>query len=334
MTQRDCMIADMTGIAPEAIPHPSGLDGAIDEPARDRPQDGQGKSPPATSDSRRSCLSVPASSPRKLQKVPGAGADEVVIDLEDGVAPSAKSSARSAAVAELATWTGPRVAVRVNAPRSPWCHADLIALAELDVLPCSVVVPKVESAGDLAFVDRLLDGVEAATGRTQPLRVQALIETAAGLARVQEIAAASDRLASLIVGYADLVASLGGMRQLDHWLPAQDAVLVAARANGLQAIDGPYLGTAPDEAFLAAATRARDLGFDGKWAIHPGQVEALNDVFTPAAAEVDRAHAVLAALERAEREDGQGAVALDGEMVDEALRVGALRTLARAGKPA
>jgi citrate lyase subunit beta / citryl-CoA lyase len=280
--------------------------------------------------SRRSCLSVPGSSERKLAKAAGLAADEVVIDLEDAVAVAAKDEARAATVTALSDWTGPGVAVRVNAPGTPWCHLDVAAMGALARLPASIVVPKVQSTGDLAFIDRLLDGVEAGAGREQPLRVQALIETAAGLARVQEIAASSPRLDALILGYADLAASLGGARDLDAWLPAQHALLVAARANGLQAIDGPYLGVAADEGFHAAAARARDLGFDGKWAIHPSQLDALNAAFTPDEAEVQRARAIVAALERAESESGEGAVTLDGEMLDEAVRAAALRVLARA----
>jgi citrate lyase subunit beta/citryl-CoA lyase len=285
---------------------------------------------PAVPPSRRSCLSVPGSSEHKLAKAAGLAPDEVVIDLEDAVAAAAKDEARAATVAALAAWNGPTVAVRVNAPRSAWCHADVVVLAALPELPLSIVVPKVESAGDLAFVDRLLDGAEAAGGRRRPLRVQALIETAAGLGRVQEIAAACERLDTLILGYADLAASLGGVRELDTWLPAQHAVLVAARAHGLQAIDGPYLGIDPDERFHAAATRARDLGFDGKWAIHPSQVAPLNELFRPTDEEIARARAVIAALEHAERDAGQGAVSLDGEMLDQAVRLAALRLLARA----
>ena len=286
---------------------------------------------PAGPPSRRSCLSVPGSSERKLAKAADLSADEVVIDLEDAVAVAAKDEARAATMAALSDWTGPGVAVRVNGPGTPWCHLDLAAMGALPELPASIVVPKVQSAGDLAFIDRLLDGVEAGAGRRAPLRVQALIETAAGLANVQEIAAASPRLDALILGYADLAASLGGARDLDAWLPAQHALLVAARAHGVQAIDGPYLGVAPDAAFHAAAARACDLGFDGKWAIHPSQVDALNEAFTPHEAEVQRARAIVAALERAERESGEGAVTLDGEMLDEAVRAAALRVLARAG---
>jgi citrate lyase subunit beta / citryl-CoA lyase len=280
---------------------------------------------------RRSALSVPASSERKLEKALGIDADELVLDLEDAVVPAAKDGARAVLAHALALpeWSGRKVAVRVNAPRTPWCHHDLIALAALTEQPHSIVLPKVESPGDLAFVDRLLDGAEA--GRTEPLRVQALIETAAGLARVGEIAAAGGRLEALILGYADLGASLGRSREVapQAWLAAQDAVLLAARAHGLQAIDGPYLGVSADDGFLAAATHARDLGFDGKWAIHPSQVGPLNELFSPSDEEMRRARAVLAALEQAERDGGAGAVELDGEMLDEALGVAARRVLAR-----
>jgi citrate lyase subunit beta/citryl-CoA lyase len=288
---------------------------------------------------RRSCLSVPGSSEKMLGKAPALHADEIVVDLEDAVAAGVKDDARVRVRSVLATepFAGSSVAVRVNAPGTPWCHADLIALAGVSGPLRSIVLPKVESAGDLAFADRLLDGAERAAGRDRPLRIQALIETAAGLARVQEIAAASPRLEALIVGYADLAASLGrseaGARDLDGWRPAQDAVLTAARAHGLQAIDGPYLGVAVDDGFVAAATRARDAGFDGKWAIHPSQVPALNELFTPAEAELERARAVIAALDDAERDGGRGAVALDGEMLDEAVRLAALRTLARGPVP-
>ena len=281
-------------------------------------------------------MSVPGSSAKMLAKAPTRGADEIVIDLEDAVATSAKDDARLIVIAALASspWHGVNCSVRVNAPRTPWCHADIAALASLTNAPASLVVPKVESAGDLAFVERLLDGVEAAAG-VEGMRVQALIETAAGVSNVQEIAAASPRLDALILGYADLSASIGraagAAAPLDSWLAIQDQILLAARANGLAAIDGPYLGIAVDAAFDAAAARARDMGFDGKWAIHPAQVAALNAYFTPTDAEVEHARAVIDALEEAERSGGAGAVALDGQMLDEAVRVAALRVLARAG---
>ena len=286
---------------------------------------------------RRSCLSVPGSSAPMLAKAPQRGADEVIIDLEDAVAASAKDEARDTVVAALQEpqYDGVRTAVRVNGARTPWCHSDVIAMASLERGPASLIVPKVESAGDLAFVERLLDGVEAAAGLARaPMRVQALIETAAGVARLDEIAGASPRLDSLILGYADLSASLGraaGARaELDSWRAIQDALLVAARTHDVAAIDGPFLGIAVDDDFRAAAQRARDMGFDGKWAIHPAQVAALNELFTPSQEEVSHARAVISALQEAERSGGAGAVALDGQMLDEAVRVAALRVLARA----
>ena len=286
--------------------------------------------PPA----RRACLAVPGSAPDKLAKAAGRGADELVIDLEDGVAVAAKATARAAVAAALADLdlSGVGVSVRVNAPRTPWCHEDVAAVAAAAPLR-SIVLPKVESAGDLAFVDRLLDGVEAAAGRREPVRVQALIETAAGVHRLHEIAGASARLESLILGYADLATSLGRLEaaatDLARWDATRDAVLVAARTHGLQAIDGPFLGLQPDAAFVAAATRARDAGFDGKWAIHPAQIAPLVELFTPAPHEVEHARAVLAALDSAD----QGAIAVDDQMLDEAHRRAAMSTLARAGEP-
>ena len=282
-------------------------------------------------------MSVPGSSAKMLAKAPTRGADEIVVDLEDAVAVSAKAEARATVIAALAEpqWQGVRCSVRVNAPRTPWCHEDIAAIASLAHAPASIVVPKVESACDLAFVERLLDGVEAAAGLpVGRMRVQALIETAAGVSRVGSIAGSSPRLDGLILGYADLSASLGRAAgagaALDSWLAIQDQILLAARTHDLVAIDGPYLGVAVDDAFTAAAERARDMGFDGKWAIHPAQVAALNELFTPTDAEIEHARAVIGALEAAEREGGAGAVALDGQMLDEAVRIAALRVLARA----
>jgi citrate lyase subunit beta / citryl-CoA lyase len=290
-------------------------------------------STPASPPRRRSCLSVPASAPEKLAKAAARGADELVIDLEDAVAPGAKEAARAAAVEALAAldWGGAAVAVRVNARGTLWCEDDLAALASARGPLGSVVLPKVEAADDVAFAARLLDGAPS-------LRVQALIETPAGVLRAAEIAGASPRLEALIVGYADLGAALGrsaaGAADVTLWDPLREQVLLAARAHGLQAIDGPYLGLAPDAAFAAAARRARDQGYDGKWAIHPAQVAPLNELFTPDAAEVEHARAVVAALAAAARDGGQGAVALDGQMLDEPVRLAALRVLAAAAAAA
>jgi citrate lyase subunit beta/citryl-CoA lyase len=281
----------------------------------------------------RSCLSVPGVDGRKVAKAWLTGADEIVLDLEDAVAAPRKAEARDAVAALLGDPGTPiarQVAVRVNAVRTGWCHLDVLACAAAGGRASSIVVPKVECAGDLEFVDRLLDGTELAAGRTEPLAVQALIETATGLANLGDIVAASPRLSTLILGYADLGASLGRSLQapVDAWLSIQDRVLVAARSAGLAAVDGPFLGVADDDAFRRSVTRAKELGFDGKWVIHPRQVAAVNDVFAPTADEVARARAVLDALRRAE-ERGVGAVALDGQMLDEAVARAARDTLAR-----
>ena len=279
---------------------------------------------------RRACLVVPAAPAAKLAKGATLAADEVVLDLEDAVVPAVKDEARGAVADALAgEWAAESVAVRVNAIGSPWCHLDLAALAASSRGALTAVLPKVEHPADLAFADRLLDGAEAAAGRATPVRLLALIETAAGLAAAAEIARASGRLDGLILGYADLAASLGRTGEQD-WRYAQETVLVAARAAGIQAIDGPYLGTRDDDAFRAGVLHARTLGFDGKWAIHPAQLDALRDAFTPTDDEIADARDVLAALDRAAA-DGAGAVADGDRMLDEALALSARRVLARAG---
>ena len=281
---------------------------------------------------RRACLVVPAAPAAKLAKGHGLDADEIVIDLEDAVVPAAKEEAREAVSAALAQdFAAPSVAVRVNAAGTPWCHLDLAAVAASAREHVTVVLPKAEHPYDLGFADRLLDGAEAAAGRTTPVRLLALIETAAGLQAVAEIARSSARLDGLVIGYADLAASLGRpeAEATAGWRSAQDAVLLAARAAGIQAIDGPHLAIRDDEPFRAEVAHARALGFDGKWAIHPAQLGALREAFTPTDAEVRAARETLAALDQAATL-GAGAVAADGRMLDEALAVSARRVLARA----
>ncbi|MCM3925107.1 CoA ester lyase, partial [Frankia sp. AiPs1] len=248
----------------------------------------------------RAILSVPATEEKRILRSLDRGADELVFDLEDAVAPQRKDDARALLAGVLAeVLAGPRaglgVSVRVNAIRSPWCHLDIAACVAAGDGPLSLVIPKVSDAGDLAFVERLLDGIIAATGRTAPVRVQALIESAEGLSRVSEIAAHGGRLEGLILGYADLGASLGRAPSTppQRWLYVQDQVLTAARAHGLRAIDGPYLGTADDEGLRAAAEHARELGYDGKWVIHPAQIATVRETFTAGPEEVARARAVL-----------------------------------------
>jgi citrate lyase beta subunit len=280
---------------------------------------------------RRSCLSVPGSSEKMLAKAGKLGADEIVIDLEDSVAPGAKAEARDLVCRVLAEGRpGPGlVAVRVNALDSPWCRDDVKALAgAAGAAVDSLVVPKVERAEDVLEVERMLDGRGAA------MCIQALVETAAGLLRVGEIATVSQRLDALILGYADLAASLlraNPEQACERWLYAQEAVLVAARAAGVEAIDGPYLNIADEEGLRRWAEHVRDLGYDGKWAIHPSQLALINQTFTPSDDELDRARDILAALAQAESDAARGAVQLDGKMIDEASRKQAERVVARAG---
>lgn len=256
-------------------------------------------------------------------------ADEVVIDLEDAVAPEAKAEARAAAVAAMAeNWGERAVAVRVNSVGSDWWQRDVAELTAAGGALDSLVVPKCEGAGDVESVASLLDDAGSAD-----LGLQALIETAAGLVAVREIAAASPRLEALIVGYADLAASLGRPASAqypgDRWHWVRETVLVQARAAGLAAIDGPYLSIEDADGLRASAEGARALGYDGKWAVHPAQLGALNEVFSPAPEEVERARAVLDALAGAGGE-GSGATELEGEMIDEASRKQAARIIAHA----
>jgi len=276
--------------------------------------------------SRRSCLSVPGVSAKMLDRARALPADEIVIDLEDSVPPDAKDEARAAVVAALGAgeWEAATVSVRINALDTRWCLRDVIDLLEGggEHLAC-LVVPKVERAADVELLARLTDMVaETAVG------FELLIETAAGLRDVDELAAASPRVEALIVGYADLAASLGRPPG-DDWDWVLNSVLVAARAAGVQAIDGPYFDVKDVTGTRARAARAREIGYDGKWALHPGQLEPLNEVFSPTEEEVARATAVVEELERAAASDGRGAVMLDGEMIDEAMRKQAVGVLAR-----
>jgi citrate lyase subunit beta/citryl-CoA lyase len=295
---------------------------------------------------RRSCLAVPASSERFLAKARDLPADEVFLDLEDAVAPAAKDAARRNAVAALASgpWRAGVRAVRINDATTPWAYRDVIEIAEgapggVDV----IVLPKVTSPSHVTWLDLLLTQIEQAAGRDgRPagrIGIEVQIEDAAGLAAVDAIAAASDRLEALIFGPADFMASLG-MRSLDVGVQppgyAGDAfhyalmrILVAARAHGLQAIDGPYLKIRDVDGFRRAAAGAAALGYDGKWVLHPGQIDAANEVFAPAQAEYDRAEQILDAYEHATTVDHRGAVMLGDEMIDEASRKMALGLAAK-----
>ena len=266
---------------------------------------------------RRSCLSVPGSSPKMLQKAPALPADEVFMDLEDSVAPLAKEDARGNVIQALkeGDWTGKTRVVRINGVYTKWCYRDVIEIVENagQYLDC-VMIPKVEYT----------------TGLDTPIGIEAQIETATGLKNIHEIAHASDRTETLIFGPADMSASLGlptvtaGLPMPgypgDHWHWVLSTILVAARDAGLQAIDGPYLLIKDLDGFREMSMRSRALGFDGKWALHPGQIDVLNEVFTPTHDEFDKAEAMLEAYAHATDVERRGAVMFGNEMIDEASR--------------
>jgi citrate lyase subunit beta / citryl-CoA lyase len=282
---------------------------------------------------RRSCLSVPGSSPKMLAKGPGLPADEVFMDLEDSVAPGAKEEARANIVQALkeGDWSGKTVVVRVNGVPTKWCYRDVIEVVEGagEHIDC-LMIPKVEYATDVTFVDDLLRMVEDTIGLEKRIALELQIETATGLTNIDEIAQVSDRAETLIFGPADMSASLGlptvtaGLPMPgypgDHWHHVLMTILIAARNAGLQAIDGPYLVIKDLDGFREIALRARALGYDGKWALHPGQIDVLNEVFTPTQDEFDKAEAILEAYADATDVQLTGAVMFGTEMIDEASR--------------
>lgn len=279
---------------------------------------------------RRSELSTPATSPKMMAKAAASDADLVFLDLEDSVAPNEKVSARSAVAEALVSldWGAKTRAVRINGVHTPWAHADLIEVmtragAALDV----VIIPKVKAPRDVWFVDTLLDQLEAALGLTRRVGIEVLIEETEALARVEEIAACSPRLEALILGVGDLSASQGirtghigeaGDRYPgDMWHYARNRMIVAARANGLDAIDGPYANFRNPDGYRREAGWAATLGCVGKWAIHPSQIQVANEVFAPTPEEVERARQAVDAVRAAEA-GGAGAASLNGMMIDAA----------------
>ncbi len=281
-----------------------------------------------------------------LAKGPTLPADEVFMDLEDSVAPLAKEEARSNVVEALkeGDWTGKTVVVRINGVYTKWCAHDVLHVVENagELLDC-IMIPKVEYASDVEFVDNLLRMIEETTGLEKRIGLEIQIETATGLRNIHEISSASDRAETLIFGPADMSASLGlptvtaGLPMPgypgDHWHHVLSTILIAARHAGLQAIDGPYLLIKDLDGFREMATRSRALGYDGKWALHPGQVDVLNEVFTPSQEEFDKAEAMLEAYRHATEVERLGAVMFGNEMIDEASRKMAEQLAAR-GKAA
>jgi citrate lyase subunit beta/citryl-CoA lyase len=290
---------------------------------------------------RRSVLAVPGSSRKMMDKARGLDVDQVFLDLEDACAPLAKPAARTSIVAALTEggWGSRLRTVRVNDWTTPWTYLDVVAVvegagADLDAL----ILPKVTGAEHVVALDLLLSQVERSVGLpVGGIGIEAQIEDARGLLEVAAVAGASPRLQALVFGPGDFMASIA-MRTLvvgeqpagydvgDAFHHPLMSILVAARAHGLQAVDGPYAAIRDVEGFRRAATRTAALGFDGKWVLHPAQVAAANEVFSPRQDDYDHAEDILDAYAWATSAGGgaRGAAVLDGEMIDEASRKMAL----------
>lgn len=293
----------------------------------------------------RSQLSVPASSMRFIEKAAASDADVVFLDLEDSVAPADKAQARINAARAVGAfdWGDKTLSVRVNAWDTIWTWRDVTEVLEtaserLDL----IMLPKVHNVGDVLALDRLVAQVEAETGRSKPVGFELIIESAEGLMNVEAIAAASPRIEALHYGPGDYAASTGARTTVigegmaaypgDPWHYPLSRLLVAARAHGLRVLDGPWSAHADLEGLKTAAERTAALGFDGKWAIHPGQIETINAVFSPDEAELEQARRILDAMDQAAAE-GRGAVTLDGRMIDVASIRQARTLLARSRPP-
>ncbi len=277
-------------------------------------------------------LAVPGSNPGMFQKALDTRVDYLFLDLEDAVAPDDKQSARKNVIEALndLDWKGHGItmSVRINGIDTPYMYRDLIEVVEqaghqLD----TILIPKVGVPGDVYMVDALLTQIEETVGIPHTIGIECLIETALGMANVEVIAQSSKRLEALHFGVADYAASnrartvnIGGLNPDypgDQWQAALTRMTVACRAYGLRPIDGPFGDIQDPDGYLAAAKRAAALGLEGKWAIHPSQIELANQVFSPPDAEVTKAKRILAALEEAAAQ-GKGAAALDGRMIDAA----------------
>jgi malyl-CoA/(S)-citramalyl-CoA lyase len=294
----------------------------------------------------RSELAVPGSNVRMLERAPELGADMVMLDLEDAVAPADKEQARVNIIDALSEldWSAPSVSVRINGLDTHWCYRDIVDVVEqageqID----AIVIPKAGGAGDVHLVATLLSQIEPAVGLQRTIGLTVLIETAIGMVNVDEIArACPERMEAMIFGVADYAASvqarttsIGGSDESysvltnaeadadrerhwgDQWHYPLARIAVTCRAHGLRPIDGPYGDFTDPEGYLASARRAAALGYEGKWAIHPSQIELANEVFTPDEQLVEKTRRIIAAMNDAAA-DGKGAVSLDGRLIDAA----------------
>ena len=279
----------------------------------------------------------PGSRPAIFEKMAASAADVINLDLEDSVAPSDKDSARANVIAAISDidWGNKILSVRINGLDTPFWYRDVVDLLEqagerLD----QIMIPKVGCAADIYAVDALVTAIEAAKGRSKRINFEVIIESAAGIAHVEEIAASSPRMVAMSLGAADFAASMGmqttgigGTQEnyymlhegrkywSDPWHWAQTAIVAACRTHGVLPVDGPFGDFSDDEGFRAQGRRSATLGMVGKWAIHPKQIAIANEIFTPSEAQVAEAREILAAMAEAKAK-GEGATVYKGRLVD------------------
>ncbi len=296
----------------------------------------------ATARLHRSELAVPGSNPAMFEKAANSAADIVFLDVEDAVAPDDKAQARKNIIQGLndIDWGRKTMMVRINGLDTHYMYRDVVDIVEACPRLDMILIPKVGTAADVYAIDMMVTQIETAMGRTKRIGFEVLIETALGMANVEAIAQSSKRLEAMSFGVADYAAStrarttvIGGVNKdsgvltdrdadgnreyfwTDPWHAAQTRMMVACRAYGLRPIDGPFGDFSDTDGYLAAANRAAVLGYEGKWAIHPSQIELANQVYTPSEAEVTRARRIMQAMDEAAKA-GKGAVSLDGRMID------------------
>jgi malyl-CoA/(S)-citramalyl-CoA lyase len=296
----------------------------------------------ATARLHRSELAVPGSNPAMFEKAANSAADIVFLDVEDAVAPDDKAQARKNIIQGLndIDWGRKTMMVRINGLDTHYMYRDVVDIVEACPRLDMILIPKVGTAADVYAIDMMVTQIETAMGRTKRIGFEVLIETALGMANVEAIAQSSKRLEAMSFGVADYAAStrarttvIGGVNKdsgvltdrdadgnreyfwTDPWHAAQTRMMVACRAYGLRPIDGPFGDFSDTDGYLSAANRAAVLGYEGKWAIHPSQIELANQVYTPSEAEVTRAKRIMQAMDEAAKA-GKGAVSLDGRMID------------------
>ena len=287
---------------------------------------------PARSRLQRSELAVPGSSPEMFEKALNSKADYIFLDLEDAVSPMDKITARQNVIKGLKEFNwkekGKIISVRINSPDTHYMYRDIIDLVEEvgDKLD-TILLPKAGTASDVYMIACLLTQIETNTKLKNKIGIECLIETALGMSNIKEIAKSSERLEALHFGVADYAASLrartvviGGLNPDypgDQWHHGLSQLVMTCRAYGLRAIDGPFGDFNDPDAYVEAAKRGAAIGIEGKWAIHPSQIELANKVFSPPSSEVTKAKRILEELDKAAKA-GKGAAQLDGRMIDAA----------------